>query len=144
MVNKHSFFSAISFFFSFLSVAMLPQHYFNEYMNIPKWFSQLLTDFNLAVKWFSQLLTDLQPCGGLVQVQKLCPYCWEHRAINGSLFNAWGSQNIAMHASSTARNFLLSSFYLPFSFNFIFSNFSYHFLIALGAANAVSPLEPSE
>ena len=64
-------------------------------------------------------------CGG----RNNSPLCWEPRPAEGSLKPGVG-QNIAMHASPTARNFFTSNFHLPGPFNFICSKSSLPFSYA--------------
>ena len=51
-----------------------------------------------------------------MQMQKLGPLCWEHRAVNVFLLKLGVGQNTATHASPAACNFLLvliSTLHLP-------------------------------
>ena len=78
--------------------------------------------------WVKLQVQEL-PASGCTAEAEISPLCWESRPAEGSLKPGVG-QNIATHASPTARNFFTSNFHLPGPFNFICSKSSLPFSYA--------------
>ena len=74
-----------------------------------------------------------------MQMQKLKPLCWEHRAVNVFLLKLGVGQNTSMHALPAAWNFLLVIISTRFTYTFVL--YCLHFLNWV-VVNAVSPADP--
>ena len=72
-----------------------------------------------------------------MQMQKLRPLCWEHRAVNIFLLKLGVGQNTSMHALPAAWNFLLVIISTRFTYTFVL--YCLHFLNWV-VVNAVFPL----